>query len=57
MLGGGGVVLGSDTLLNEKKYSVERKLVFPKHCTDVLPDIMSLFGNKLVIFGGDSYMK
>ena len=43
---------GSDTLLSGKKYSVERKLVFPNHLTNVLPDITSLFGNKLVIFSG-----
>jgi hypothetical protein len=44
--------VGSDTLLNGKKYPVERKLVFTNHLTNVLPDIMYLFGNKLVIFGG-----
>jgi len=49
---GGGVVVGSGTLLNGEKYPVERKLVFPNHLTNVLPDITSLFGNKLVIFGG-----
>jgi hypothetical protein len=45
---GWGLVVGSDTLLNGKKYSVERKLVFPNHLTNVLPDITSLFGNKFV---------
>jgi hypothetical protein len=36
---GGGLVVGSDALLIGKKYSVERKLVFPDHLTNVLPDI------------------
>lgn len=34
-----------------KKSNVERKHVFSDHLADISPDFMSLFGNKLVIFG------
>jgi len=35
-----------------KNILLEENLFFFKPHTNVLPDIMSLFGNKLVIFGG-----